>query len=118
MKLNKLMTVGLMVAGLAALAQGENYYGPRTANYERRDVSRDLRERNELLNRIDADRRAVEHERMEARASGWRSGHELRELRAAQARLDADLRQLDLMDRDLRHDGYRDRDRYRDFDRR
>ena len=118
MKIRNLLTIGLMVAGFATMAQAQNYYGSvynAPGRYveqrdERRDIGRDLRVREDLNRRIEADRRAVEHERWELRHSyGYVAAHESRELQAAQFRLDNDYRALHGVNVDL----YRDRrDRY------
>ena len=100
MKIRNLMTIGLLVAGCATMAQAQDFYG------QRRDVGRDLRVREDICRRIEADRRAVEHERAELRYSGpYRAGHEWRELQAARERLNYDERSLGSVNRDL----YRDR---------
>jgi len=127
MKIRNLMTIGLMMAGLAAMAQAQSYYGggyyapgryaERDRRFgERREIGRDLRVREDLVRRIETDRRAVEHERWEARNSPWfAAGHEYRELRAAQDRLDNDIRELRAIDRDVNHDfNEYGRDRFRD----
>ncbi len=112
MKIRNLMTMGLLVAGCAAMAQAQNYgYSVPAHRYaetrfdERRDIGRDLRVRENLLRRIEADRRAVEHERRELRYASWyNAGHESRELRAAQERLDCDYRELNAIDHDVNRD--------------
>jgi hypothetical protein len=73
MKLRNLISVGLMATGLAVTAQAQGLY----------------RERNEMVRRVEADRRAVEHERREARFYRDR-----RDLRIAQERLERDARAL------------------------
>lgn len=119
MKIRNLMTIGLMVAGFATMAQAQSYYGGGYAPgryaereqrfYERRDIGRDLRVREDLVRRIEADRRAVEHERWELRnAPRFAEGHEFRELRGAEERLESDVRQLHAID----HHVNRDFDRY------
>ena len=128
MKIRNLMTIGLIVAGFATMAQAQSYYGGGSYNTpgryaaehrfdERRDIGRDLRVREDLNRRIEADRRAVEHERWELRnAPGFAAGHEYRELRAAQERLENDYRELRAMNGDLNREfnrygreGYRNR---------
>lgn len=121
MKIQNLIAIGLMAA-FATMAQAQSYYGGgynapaglRENRYssereerfdERRDIGRDLRVRENLMRRIEADRRAVEHERWELRNASWYSaGHEFRELCAAQERLERDYRELHMTDRDVNHD--------------
>ena len=124
MKIRNLMTIGLMVAGFATMAQAQSYYGGgyspagRYAEQrfdERRDIGRDLHQRNALVARVEADRQAVNHERWELNHSyGYAAGHESRELRAAQERLDCDTRELRALSGDLNRDFGRTRyhDRY------
>ena len=127
MKIRNLMTIGLMVAGFATMANAQSYYGggyynPNPAgryvdeHNDRRDIGRDLRVREDLYRRIEADRRAVEHERWELRNSrGFAAGHEYRELRAAQERLEWDMRELRSLNGDVNRDfGRYGRDRFRD----
>ena len=127
MNIRNLMTIGLMAVGFATMAQAQSYYGggyynPTPAGryveerYERRDIGRDLRVREDLYRRIEADRRAVEHERWELRNSpGYLAGHEYRELREAEERLGRDIRELRALNGDLHHDFYRyGHDRFRD----
>ena len=124
MKIRTLMTIGLMAAGFATIAQAQALYGGSPApgaryidqRAERRDIGRDLRVREHLLRRIEADRRAVERERWELRhSSGFAAGHEYRELRAAEDRLARDYRELRALNYDLNHDFNRyGRDRFRD----
>ena len=128
MKIRNLMTIGLMVAGFATMAQAQSYYGGgynapgryaagREQRFdERRDIGRDLRVRENLMRRIEADRRAVEHERWELRNSPWfAAGHEYRELHAAQERLENDYRELRAIDRDVNRDfNQYGRERFRD----
>ena len=121
MKIRNLMTIGLMVAGFATMAQAQTYYGGGYNSgggerFERRDIGRDLRVREDLERRIEADRRAVDRERWEARrAPGFVAGHEYRELRQAQERLECDLRELRALNGDLNRDFNRyGRDRFRD----
>ena len=113
MKLRNLMTVGLLMAGFGAAAQAQSYYGGgynqpgryAEQRYERQEIGRDLRQREALERRVEFDRRAVEHERWELRRSPWfAEGHEWRELRAAQERLECDVRALRAFDRDVNHD--------------
>ena len=117
MKIRNLMTIGLIVAGFATMAQAQSYYGGgynptpagRYVTEQRRDIGRDLRVREDLIRRIEADRRAVDHERWELRNSrGFAAGHEYRELRAAEERLECDRRELRAMNGDVN----RDFDRY------
>jgi hypothetical protein len=129
MKIRNLMTIGLMVAGFATMAQAQSYYGggyspagryaeQRFDNQrfnERRDIGRDLRQRNALLARVEADRQAVNHERYELNHSyGFAAGRESRELRAARERLDCDMRDLRALGGDVNRDFGRTRnnDRY------
>ena len=124
MKIRNVMTIGLMVAGFATMAQAQSYYGrgydapgryaEREQRFdERRDIGRDLRVREDLIRRIEADRRAVEHERWELRNSrGFAASHEFRELRAAQERLERDYRELRALDRDVYHHFNRERFRH------
>ena len=126
MNIRNLMTISLMAAGFATMAQAQSYYGggynnapaPRfvNENHERRDIGRDLRVREELVWRIEADRRAVEHERWELRnSSGFATGHEYRELRAAEERLECDVRELRALRADLnRNFGRYGREQFRD----
>ena len=133
MKIRNLMTIGLMAAGIAAMAQAQTYRdggynNPAPGRYavepryderrfdERRDIGRDLRVRENLLRRIEADRRAVEHERWELRDSPYfAAGHEYRELRAAEERLEGDVRELRTLNGDVNRDFNRyGRERFRD----
>ena len=130
MKIRNLATIGLMVAGFAAMAQAQSYYGGgynAPGRYseqrfdqrrfdERRDIGRDLRVREDLARRIEADRRAVEHERWELNHSPWfAAGRESRELRAAEERLERDMREMRALNGDLNRDFNRyGRDRFHD----
>ena len=62
MKIRNLITTGLMVAGFATMAQAQSYYG---GGYTPGPVGRDLHQRSASIARVEADRRAVEHERWE-----------------------------------------------------
>jgi hypothetical protein len=90
MKLRNWISVGWMAAGLAMTAQAQE-------PYHRGGEMRETGGRFELRRRVEADRRAVEEERMEFRRTG--SFHEARELRMAQERLERDLRMLRGFDR-------------------
>jgi hypothetical protein len=58
-----------------------------------------MRHREDLLRRIEADRRAVEFERGQLRRANWfTAGRESRELRHARERLDRDLAELRALD--------------------
>ena len=111
MKIRNLIQIGLIGAALAvsASAQPQQQYDPRYDNgggaprydqrAERGDLRRDLHRREELARRVDKDRRDVEHERRELRHSNWfNAGHESRELRRAQDRLDRDSAELRALD--------------------
>ena len=111
MKIRNLIQVGLMGAALAVSAgaqpqyDGGRGYDNRDYRAERRDVQRDIRHREELARRVEADRRAVEHERRELRHSNWfNAGHESRELRRAEERLDRDLNELRSLDKHIARD--------------
>ena len=109
MKIRNLVQVGLIGAALAVSASaqqyGPQYNGPYDQRAERRDISRDMRRRDELARRVEKDRRDVEHERRELRHSNWfAAGHESRELRKAQERLDRDSAELRALDEHLNRD--------------
>jgi len=116
MKIRNLIQMGLIGAALAVSASAQQY-GPPPQQYnggyeqryeqraDRRDIWRDVRHRNELVRRVEQDRRDVEHERRELRHSNWsNAGHESRELRAAQERLNRDLYELRAMDNHIGRD--------------
>lgn len=118
MKIRNLMHVGLLGAALTVSATAQQYDprydgGGRYAfdqRAERRDVERDVRKRDELARRVEADRRDVEHERNELHRSNWfTAGRESRELRRAQDRLNRDLSQLREMDEHIARDLHRGR---------
>jgi hypothetical protein len=112
MTIRNLIRVGLLGAILAASAGAQSYD-------ERRDINRDLRRRDELVRIVEADRRAVEHERAELCHSNFFSaGHERRELRRAEERLDRDLNALRAVDQHIYRDRERPRGQARDWDRR
>jgi hypothetical protein len=94
MKFRNLISVGLLATGLAMTAQAQGLY---------RGGDNNMRERAELTRRVEADRRAAEHERQELRR--LRDFRESRELRAAQERRDRDNRAL-YGNRFERHDRY------------
>ena len=108
MKIRNLIHIGLLGAALASAQQyGSPQYDQRA---ERRDISRDLRRRDELARRVEKDRRNVEHERHELRHSNWfNAGHESRELRHAQERLNRDSAELRALDDHLNRDTRRAR---------
>ena len=88
MKSRNLLAIGLAMAGFATMAQAQTYYN---GNY----VGRDLRMRDNLVRRVEADRRQVERERIDLRyANRYNAGREFRELNAAHARLECDRREL------------------------
>jgi len=92
MKIRNLITTGLMVAGFATMAQAQSYYG---GGYTPGPVGRDLHQRSVSIARVEADRRAVEHERWEMNHSrGFAARREALELRAARERLECDRREL------------------------
>ena len=114
MKIRNLIQVSLMGAALTVTASAQQY-GPRyNGGYgydqraERRDISRDIRHRNDLARRVEKDRRDVEHERRELRHSNWfNAGHESRELRRAQERLYRDSAELRALDEHIARDMHR-----------
>jgi hypothetical protein len=107
MKFQKLMHIGLlagvMFTASAAVAQAQTYNGNGYNNEPRAEYGRDgrgdFRRREALERRVEADRRAVEHERRELNRSGWyNAGHERRELSAAERRLERDTAELRALD--------------------
>lgn len=114
MKIRSLIQVGLIGAALTLSASAQQYPQYEGGQYggnqraERRDIQRDLRRRDELARRVEKDRRDVEHERRELRHSNWfNAGHESRELRNAQARLDRDSAELHALDEHINRDSRR-----------
>ena len=115
MKMRNLIQVGLLGAALtvAASAQQQQQYDPRYEGgggqrAERGDLCRDLHRRDELARRVEKDRRDVEHERHELRHANWfNAGHESRELRNAQNRLDRDFAQLRAIDEHIARESRR-----------
>ena len=117
MNIRNLIQVGLIGVALSATANAQQY-DPRYDNggggvrYEQRaergDLRRDLHRRDELARRVEKDRRDVEHERRELRHSNWfNAGHESRELRNAQNRLDRDYAQLRALDEHIARESRR-----------
>jgi len=110
MKIKNLIQVGLLGAVLAVGVSAQQYgppqyNGPYDQRAERRDISRDMRKRDELARRVEKDRRDVEHERRELRHSNWfNAGHESRELRRAQERLNRHLAELRALDEHINRD--------------
>lgn len=105
MNIRNLIQIGLMGAALTVSASAQQYYPQYEGGQyggvraERGDLRRDLHRRDELIRRVERDRRDVEHERRELRHSNWfNAGHESRELRDAHARLDRDLYELRALD--------------------
>lgn len=100
MKIQNWIQIGLLGAALTVAASAQQQYDPQYEGgggqrAERGDLRRDLHRRDELARRVEKDRRDVEHERRELRHSSWfNAGHESRELRNAQDRLDQDFAQL------------------------
>jgi hypothetical protein len=89
MKIRNLMTIGMLVAGCATLGQAQTVYGP--GHNDPRFTGRDLGMRGEAVRRVEADRRQVEHERVDLRyANRYVAARDSRELRAAEARLQCD----------------------------
>ena len=106
MKIRNLIQIGLLGAALTVSASAQQY-DPRYADQrtERRDIQRDMRKRDELARRVEADRRDVEHERNELRHSNWfTAGRESRDLRRAQERLNRDAAQLRALDEHIARD--------------
>ena len=96
MKIRNLIQVGLLGAALAAAQPQYPQYDNRA---EHHDVQKDMRHRDELARRVEADRRAVDHERDELRHSKWfAAGQESRELRKAEDRLNRDSAELRALD--------------------
>ena len=109
MTIKNLIQVGLLGAALtvsmSAQPQYNGGYGGYDQRAERRDIQRDMRRRDELDRRVEKDRRDVEHERRELRHSNWfNAGHESRELRRAQERLDRDSAELRALDEHINRD--------------
>ena len=117
MKFQKLMQVGFL-AGVALTAttvaqaqsrydgNNQGYYDNRSGGgYNSRDVQRDMRKREQLERRVEADRRDVEKERRELRHSNWfNQNHERRELTNAERRLERDTAELRALDAHINRD--------------
>lgn len=106
MKILSLVQITLMSAALVTSASAAQPYGAQPdQRAERRDISRDMRQREQLARQVEQDRRDVEHERQELRRANWfNAGRESRELRRAKDRLNRDTAALRALDQHLAYD--------------
>jgi hypothetical protein len=92
MKIRNLITTGLILAGFATMAQAQSYYG---GGYAPGPISRDLRQQSAMSARVEADRRAVEHDRWEVNHSPrFVARGEYRDFRFDRERLEHERREL------------------------